>query len=97
MLIFCKQLQKYQQNEQSSKDFRIYWARKIWQKSLVRINFHWPWTTAKVYDCEQSALISNKALNIKNRMTLDIQVLAWDSQKYVAGLNRLMESQPSPF
>ena len=43
---------------QSSKlDFRIYWPEnfkirifidsieKIWQKSLVRINFHWPWAT----------------------------------------------------
>jgi hypothetical protein len=29
-------------------------------------------------------------------MTLEIQVLAWDRHKNVAGLNRLMGSQPSP-
>ena len=29
-------------------------------------------------------------------MMLEIQVLAWDSYKFVVGLNRLMRSQPSP-
>jgi len=29
-------------------------------------------------------------------MTLEIQILAWDRHKNVAGLNRLMETQPSP-
>ena len=28
-------------------------------------------------------------------LTLEIQVLAWDRHKYVAGLNRLMGFQPS--
>jgi hypothetical protein len=31
-----------------------------------------------------------------NNMMLEIQVLAWDRHKDVAGLNRLMGSQPSP-
>jgi len=29
-------------------------------------------------------------------MTLEIQVLVWDGHKNVAGLNRLLGSQPSP-
>jgi hypothetical protein len=29
-------------------------------------------------------------------MTSNIQVLAWDRHTYVAGLNRLIRSQPSP-
>ena len=43
-------------NQSSKLDFRIYWPEnflniyidsieKIWQKSLVRINFHWPWAS----------------------------------------------------
>ena len=44
----------------SKLDFRIYWPEnfkirifvdsieKIWQKSLVRINFHWPWATGSL-------------------------------------------------
>ena len=28
-------------------------------------------------------------------MTKEIHILAWDGHKHVAGLNRLMESQPS--
>jgi hypothetical protein len=30
-------------------------------------------------------------------MTFEIQVMAWDRYKHVAGLNRFMGSQPSPF
>ena len=29
-------------------------------------------------------------------MTCEIQVMAWDRYKHVAGLNRIMGSQPSP-
>ena len=42
------------------KTYNIYIdsIEKIWQKSLVRINFHWPWATAKVNDCNQVVLMT---------------------------------------
>jgi hypothetical protein len=38
----------------------------------------------------------NGSTNIKRPRLLEIQALAWDRHNKVAGLNRLMESQPSP-
>jgi hypothetical protein len=42
-------------------------------------------------------ILFKESLNIDcQQMTLEIQVMAWDRDKKVVGLNRLMGSQPPP-
>jgi len=67
---------------------------------IMKRTFKQWWSTILQILTKRTTITSHRnSLNNKKprHMTLEIHVLAQDRHKYVAGLNRLMESQHSPF
>ena len=53
---------------------------KIWQQSLVRINFHWPWATAKVDDWYSIRLFLYLKINEQTRYLFDYR--SWEQRNH---------------
>jgi hypothetical protein len=63
--VFENRLSKLLARKLQNQNIYIDSIEKIWQKSLVRINFHWPWSTAKVDDCSLMLIVANCDLIIQ--------------------------------